>query len=110
MTNDNGKSGVTPTESKTTSTAGHVPHGSRETPVTSVSSMGADRAEKARCHDADAYVAGESDSSIVPGKPTNEGSVPLPAEWVEGRSRKKQGRESFLIHVIAGIDKRYLDR
>ena len=39
MSNINGKSDVTPTESKTTSTVGHVPHGSRETPATSVSPM-----------------------------------------------------------------------
>ena len=85
MTNDNGKSGVTPTESKTTSTAGNFLHGSRETPATSVFPMGADRSEKARCHEADASVAGESDSSVVPEKLANKGGVPLPthAQFVE---------------------------
>lgn len=50
MTNDNGKSGMTPTESRTTGTVGHVSHGSRETPATSASSMETDRSEKARGH------------------------------------------------------------
>ena len=43
----------TPTESKTTGTVGNFPHGSRETPLTSVSFMGADRSEKARGHNTD---------------------------------------------------------
>jgi hypothetical protein len=47
--------------------------------------MAADRSEKARCHKPDMHVAGESDSSIVPEKPANKGSVPLPAELAEGR-------------------------
>ena len=46
--------------------------------------MEADRSEKARGHKSDMYVAGESHSSIVPQKPANKGSVPLPAESVEG--------------------------
>ena len=97
MTNDNGKSGVTPTESKTTGTVGHFPHGSRETPATSVSPMGADRSEKARGHTPDRHVAGESDSSIVPKKPTNKGSVPLPAELVEGRELIKENTGQSLL-------------
>lgn len=60
MSNDKGESDVTPTESETTGTVGNFPHGSRETPVTSVSSMEADRSEKARRHKADMHVAGES--------------------------------------------------
>lgn len=87
MTHDNGQSGVTPTESKTTGTVGHLPHGSRETPATSVSPMGADRSEQTRGHTPDRHVAGESDRSIVPKQPTNKGRVPRPAEWVEGRER-----------------------
>ena len=47
--------------------------------------MAADRSEKARCHKSDMHVAGESDSSIVPEKPANKGSVPLSAELAEGR-------------------------
>ena len=64
MSNDSGESDVTPTESETIGTVGNFPHGSRETPVPSVSSMEADRSEKARGHNSDMYVSGESDSSI----------------------------------------------
>jgi len=90
MSNNNGESDVTPTESKTTGTVGHFSHGSRETPATSTSSMGADRSEKARGHKSDRHVAGESDSSIVPKKPANNGGVPLPAESIEGRGLTKE--------------------
>jgi hypothetical protein len=47
--------------------------------------MVADRSEKARGHNADRYVSGESDRSIVPQKPANTDSGPLSAESVEGR-------------------------
>ena len=61
MSNESfGESDVTPTESKTTGTVGNFPHGSRETPVPSVSAMEADRSEKARGHNADVHVSGES--------------------------------------------------
>jgi len=75
MSHVNGKSDVTPTESETTRTVGNLAHGSRETPATSVSPREADRLEKARCHKSDTHVAGESDSSIVPEKPANNGGV-----------------------------------
>ena len=79
MSNEShGKSDVTPTESKTTGTVGNFPHGSRETPVTSVSCMEADRSEKARGHNSDMNVTGESHSFIVPEKPANKGGVPQP--------------------------------
>ena len=87
----------TPTESKTTGTVGNFPHGSRETPVTSVSFMGADRSEKARGHNTDMDVTGESDSSIVPEKPANKGEVPQPAELVEGRELTKENTEQSLL-------------
>ena len=58
MSNDYGESDVTPTESETTCTVGNFSHGSRETPAISVSSMEADRSEKARCHNTDIHVAG----------------------------------------------------
>ena len=48
MSNDQGESDVTPTESETTGTVGNFSYGSRETPVTSVSIVGADQSEKAR--------------------------------------------------------------
>ena len=85
MSNINGESAVTPTEAETTGTAGHSSHGSRETPVTSASSMEADRSEKARGHNADRYVSGESDRSIVPQKPANTDSGSLRrSRWREG--------------------------
>ena len=97
MSNNNGESDVTPTESETTRTVGHFPHGSRETPATFTSSMGADRSEKARGHKSDRHVAGESDSSIVPKKPANNGSVPLPAESMEGRELTKENTGQSLL-------------
>jgi hypothetical protein len=98
MSNEShGKSDVTPTESKTTGTVGNFPHGSRETPVTSVSCMEADRSEKARGHKSDMHVTGESHSSIVPKKPTNKGRVPRPAESVEERELTKENTEQLLL-------------
>ncbi len=98
MSNErHGESDVTPTESKTTGTVGNFPHGSRETPETSVSSMEADRSEKARGHHPDMHVAGESHSSIVPEKPANKGGVPLPAELAEGRELTKENTEQLLL-------------
>jgi len=84
MSNDQGKSGVTPTESKTTRTIGNFSHGSRETPETSAS-FEADRSEKARGRKSERRVSGESDSFIVPGKQANNDGVPPSAELVEGR-------------------------
>ena len=85
MSNVQGEFDFTPTESETTRTVGNLTHGSRETPATSAVSMIADRSEKAKCHKPDMHVAGESDSSIVPGKPANKGGAPPPAESAEGR-------------------------
>ena len=92
-----GESEVTPTESKTTGTVGNFPHGSRETPETSVSSMEADRSEKARGHKSDMHVTGESHSSIVPEKPANKDGVPRPAESVEERELTKENTEQSLL-------------
>jgi hypothetical protein len=75
-TNDHGESGVTPTETKTTRTAGNSPHGSRDALRTSAS-LEADRSKKARSCNAGMHVLGESDSSVVPGKPANNDSVTL---------------------------------
>lgn len=85
MSNVHGEFDGTPTESETTSMAGNLSHGSRETPATFASPMEADRSEKARCHKSDMHVAGESDSSIVPEKPANNDGVPPSAESAEGR-------------------------
>jgi hypothetical protein len=59
--------------------------------------MEADRSEKARGHNPDRYVAGEAGSSIVPGKPANKGSVPLPAESVEERELTKENTRQSLL-------------
>ncbi len=97
MSNDHGEFDKTPTESKTTGTVGNFPHGSRETPETSVSCKEADRSEKARGHKSDMDVTGESHSSIVPKKPANKGRVPGPAESVEGRELTKENTEQSLL-------------
>ena len=98
MSNEShGESDETPTESETIGTVGNFPHGSRETPVPSVSSMEADRSEKARGHNSDMHVIGESDSFIVPEKPANKGRVPRPAELVEGRELTKENTEQSLL-------------
>jgi hypothetical protein len=97
MSNINGESDVTPTESETTGTVGHFSHGSREIPATSTSPMGVDRSEKARGHKSDRHVAGESDSPIVPQKPANKDSGPLSAESVEGRRLTKENVEQLLL-------------
>jgi len=102
MSNDNGECDVTPTESKTTGTAGNFSHGSRETPAIFASSMEADRLEKARCRKSDMHVAGESDSPIVPQKPANKGSVPLPAESAEGRGLTEENTEQLLLDRTQG--------
>ena len=59
--------------------------------------MEADRSEKARGHNTDMDVTGESDSSIVPEKPANKGEVPQPAELVEGRELTKENTERSLL-------------
>ena len=97
MSNVNGESGVTPTESQTTRTVENLSRGSRETPAISASSMEADRSEKARGHHPDMHVAGESDSPIVPQKPANKDSLPLSAESVEGRGLTKENIEQSLL-------------
>ena len=97
MSNECGEFDEAPTESETTGTVGNFPHGSRETPVTSVSIVEADRSEKARGHNADVHVIGESDSSIVSKKSANKGRVPRPAELVEGRGLTKENTEQSLL-------------
>jgi hypothetical protein len=95
MSNAHGEFPITPTESKTTCTVGNFPRGSRETPETSVSQE-ADRSEKARCRKSDVHVSGESDSSIVPEKQANKGSL-LPAESVEGRGLTEENISQLLL-------------
>jgi hypothetical protein len=64
MSNDNGESDVTSTESETTRTDGNIPRGGWEIPETSISSE-MDRSEKARCHNVDVHVSGKSDSLVA---------------------------------------------
>ena len=99
MSNEShGESDGTPTESKTTGTVGNFPHGSRRDPGNiRFLFMEADRSEKARGHNTDMHVAGESDSSIVPEKSANKGRVPRPAESVEGRGLTKENTEQSLL-------------
>ena len=59
--------------------------------------MAADRLVQARCRTADMHVAGKSDSSIVPEKPANNGSVPVPAESAEGRELTEENAEQSLL-------------
>ena len=105
MTSDYGKRAIPPTESETTRTVGNFSHGSRETPATSAAPMAADRSEKAHGHKSDMHVAGESDSSIVPEKPANNGSLPLPAESAEGRGLTEENTEQ-LLRVRTGAPQR----
>ena len=97
MSNDHGEFDEAPTESETTGTVGNFSHGSRETPVTSVFPMEADRSEKARGHKSDMDVSGESHSSIVPKKPANKGGAPLPAELAEERGLTKENTCQSLL-------------
>lgn len=96
MSNVNGESGVTPTESETTRMVGNFPHGSREAPETSVAHA-ADRSEKARGRTSDMHVSGESDSFIVPKKQANKDSGSLSAESVEGRGLTKENVAQSLL-------------
>jgi group II intron reverse transcriptase/maturase len=59
--------------------------------------MEAERSEKARGHNPDMHVNGESYSSIVPKKPANKGWVPKPAESVEERGLTKENTEQSLL-------------
>jgi hypothetical protein len=102
MSNDHGEFDKACTESKTTCTVGNFPRGSRETPATSVSLMGADRSEKARGHKSDMDVTGESHSSIVPKRPANKGRVPRSAELGEGRELTKENTEQLLLGRTQG--------
>ena len=96
MSNDQGESDVTPTESKTTRTVGNFPRGSREIPETSISSE-MDRSEKARCHTSDMHVSGKSDSLVVPEKRANKAGLPTAAESVEERRLTKENAEQSIL-------------
>lgn len=96
MSNDPGKSDVSPTESETTRTVGNNPRGSWEIPETSASSD-VDRSEKARCHNADTHASGKSDSFVVPEKQANNAGPPTAAEPVEERRLTKENATQSLL-------------
>jgi hypothetical protein len=99
MSNDNGESDVTPTESETTRTVGKSPRGSWEIPETSTSSD-VDRLEKARSHNANMHVSGKSDSLVVPEKQANKAGQPTVAESVEERRLTKENvKQSLLVRT-----------
>lgn len=98
MSNVNGESDMNPTESETTRMVGNFLDGSGESPATSQSPMDGDRSEKTISRHTDMHVAGQSDSPIVPEKPTNNEGVPPSAEWVEGRGLTNENAEQSLLH------------
>ncbi|MFM9964337.1 MAG: hypothetical protein ACKV2Q_24305 [Planctomycetaceae bacterium] len=104
MSSVHGEFDVAPTESETTRMIENFPHGSREAPETSTAravpcvAREADRSEKARGHNPDTHVSGESDSSLVPEKPANKDGVPLSAESVEGRGLTKENVKQLLLN------------
>ncbi|WP_397571084.1 group II intron reverse transcriptase/maturase [Schlesneria sp. T3-172] len=121
MSNANGESDSTSTESQTTRMDGNFPYGSREIPGTSISSE-TDRSEKARCHNADMHVPGKSDSFVVPKKQVHNAGQPTAAEPVEERrlteenasqpllvrtqSREARPRGLLGVREMAGKDKK----
>jgi len=60
-------------QSETLRMRGNSLHGNRETPRTPAAEVSAGRSEKAIGHTSDMYVRGESDGSVVPKNPSNEG-------------------------------------
>ena len=96
MSNDNGESDVSPTESQITRTVGNIPHGSWEIPEASTSSD-VDRSEKARCHNADMHASGKSDSFVVPEKRANNAGPQSAAESVEERRLTEENASQPLL-------------
>ena len=96
MSNVNGESDVSPTESETTRTVGNDPRGSWEIPETSLS-LEMDRSEKVRCHNADMHVSGKSDSLVVPEKRANKAGPQTAAESVEERRLTKENGKQLLL-------------
>ena len=96
MSNVNGESDVSPTESKTTRTDGSFSRGNWEIPGVSPSSD-VDRSEKARRHNVDMYAHGRSDSLVVPEKRANNAGQPTAAESVEERGLTKENGKQLLM-------------
>ena len=89
---DKGEFDFNPTESETTRMVGNSPRGNWEIPETSPSSD-VDRLEKVRCHNANVYVSGKSDSLVVPEKRANNAGQQTAAESVEERRLTKENGE-----------------
>ena len=99
MSNVNGESDVSPTESKTTRTDGSFSRGNWEIPETSLS-LEMDRSGKARCHHPDMHVAGKSDSLVVPAKQANKAGPQTAAESVEERRlTEESGKQLILVRT-----------
>jgi RNA-directed DNA polymerase len=96
MSNVNGESDVSPTESEATRTVGNNPRGSWEIPETSLL-LEMDRSEKARCHNADMHGPGKSDSLVVPEKRANNAGSQTAAESVEERRLTKENASQPLL-------------
>ena len=94
--NVNGEFEFSPTESEATRTVGNSPRENWEIPETSTSS-GVDRSEKVRCHNADMYVSGKSDSLVVPEKRANKAGPPTAAESVEERRLTNENVKRLLL-------------
>jgi len=77
------------TESQTLRMDGHSPHGNREAPETPLSVGDRGRLGKVIDQSPSAYVTGESDGLIVPGKQANKTGPTPAAESVEGRGSTK---------------------
>jgi RNA-directed DNA polymerase len=105
MSNVNGESDVSPTESKTTRTDGNNSRGNWEIPETSLS-LEMDRSEKARRHNADMHVSGKSDSLVVPEKRVNNAGPQTAAELVEERRLTKENApQSLLVRTQSRVAK-----
>ena len=103
--NDIGESDPASTESRTTRTDGNNSRGSWEIPETSLT-LELDRSVKARCHNADVYVSGKSDSLVVPQKRVNDAGQPTAEESVEGRRlTKENASQSLLVRTQSRVAK-----
>ena len=61
---------------------------------------------KVRCHNADMYVSGKSDSLVVPEKRANKAGPPTAAESVEDRRLTKENVEQwFLVRTQSRLAK-----
>jgi len=60
-------------------------------------SLEMDRSEKARCHNADMYFTGNSDSLVVPEKRANNARRPMAAESVKERRLTKENTSQSLL-------------